>query len=312
MFLTRKDYKPRLQNVFSALASVTITQHRQEILITAFLLASQQGGCATPKVHLPITGPSRKVPPPLHVTVSRRVLSPPSYLMSSRIKRTYSRRDRSTLPSSSPPPEDPAPEPPTSSPSSTPHSPPIPKRSLSDALIFRPPAKKPRLTQPEAKRSLSSLASSSKWKPNPKKQSLIQLHFSIDVSVLRKCPICDLSYTKGAQDDEVLHKSHCARIQRGLEWTKAETKESVKRGVAEIDSGIRLKDGSLGRILAVNANVTGKIGSKVPPFHPLSPRTRSSDRCCPLHQKNLKIHSSQHYSKPLTSHYHLHLSPLKP
>lgn len=188
-------------------------------------------------------------------------LPPP--LMSSRVQRTYSRRNRSTLSSSSPPPEDPAPEPSTSSPSSTPPSSPIPKRSLSDALIFRPPAKRPRLSQPNANKTKPSTPSS-KWKANPKKQPLIQLHFSIDASVLRKCPICDLSYTKGAQDDEALHKSHCARVQRGLEWTKDEIKESAKHGVVEIESGIRLKDGSIGRILAVNANVPGKIGSKVP------------------------------------------------
>jgi len=230
--------------------------------------------------------------------------------MFSRTKHTYSRRNRSTLPSSSPPPEDPAPEPPTSSPSSTPPSSPIHKRSLSEALSFRPPPKKPRLTQPDAKKSTSSLASSSKWKSIPKKQPLIQLHFSIDASVLRRCPICDLSYTKGAQDDEALHKSHCARVQRGLEWTKAEVKESVGRGVAEIDSGIRLKDGSLGRIMTVNANVTGKIGSKVLPFHPLSPEHAVLTDVAP-YIKNLKIPSSQHCSKPSTSHYHLHLSPHK-
>ena len=188
--------------------------------------------------------------------------------MSSRVKRTYSRRTRSTPSSSSPPPEDPAPEPSTSSPSSTPPSSPIPKRSLSEVLSFRPPAKKPRLTHPDAKKTKASSASSSKWKS--KEKSLIQLHFSIDASVLRTCPICDFSYTKGAQDDEALHKSHCARIQRGLEWTKDEIKESAKHGVVEIESGIRLKDGSLGRILAVNANVPGKIGSKVLPFRPLS------------------------------------------
>jgi N-acetyltransferase len=183
--------------------------------------------------------------------------------MSSRVQRTYGRRSRSTLSSSSPPPEDPAPEPSTSSPVSTPPSSPIPKRSLSEAFSSRPSAKKPRLSQPDTKKFKSSAASSSKWKANPKKQSLIQLHFSIDASILRTCPICDLSYTKGAQDDEDLHKSHCARVQRGLEWTKDEVRESAKHGVVEIESGIRLKDGSTGRILAVNANVPGKIGSKV-------------------------------------------------
>jgi len=83
---------------------------------------------------------------------------------------------------------------------------------------------------------------------------------------LRTCPICDLSYTKGTQDDEALHKSHCARVQRGLEWGGDEIRESAKQGVVEIESGIRLKDGSLGRILAVNANASGKIGSKVLPL----------------------------------------------
>ena len=196
--------------------------------------------------------------------------------MTSRVQRTYSRRSKSTLSSSSPPPEDSAPEPPTSSPSSTPPSSPIPKRPLSEVLSFRPPAKKPRLSQPDAKKIKSSSSSSTKWKSNPKKQSLIQLHFSIDASILRRCPICDLSYTKGAQDDEALHKSHCARVQRGLEWTKDEIKESAKHGVVEIESGIRLKDGSIGRILSVNANIPGRIGSKVRLyFNPLSPQYSS-------------------------------------
>lgn len=189
--------------------------------------------------------------------------------MSSRVQRTYSRRSRPALSSSSPAPEAPAPEPSTSSPPSSP----IPKRSLSDALIFRPPAKKPRLSRPSVDKKPSSTPSS-RWKSNPNKRSLIQLHFSIDASVLRTCPICDLSYTKGAQDDEALHKSHCASVQRGLEWTKDEIKESIKHGVIEIESGIRLKDGSLGRILAVNATVPGKIGSKVP--FPLSPEIQLS------------------------------------
>ena len=229
--------------------------------------------------------------------------------MSSRVKRTYSRRSRSTLPSSSPPPDDPAPEPPTSSPSSTPPSSPIPKRSLSEVLGFRPPAKKPRLAHPDARKTKTSSASSSKWKS--KEKSLIQLHFSIDASILRTCPICDFSYTKGAQDDEALHKSHCARVQRGLEWTKDEIRESVKHGVVEIESGIRLKDGSLGRVLAVNTSVPGKIGSKVLPLCPLSSEN-STQTYGVLYVKRKHMHSSQRYSKPSTSHYHRHLSPHKP
>ena len=225
--------------------------------------------------------------------------------MSSRVKRTYSRRSRSSLSSSSPPPEDPAPEPPTSSPSSTPPSSPVPKRSLSDVLSSRPPAKKPRFTQPDAKKSKPSSVSSSKWKS--KEKSLIQLHFSIDASVLRKCPICDFSYTKGAQDDEALHKSHCTRFQRGLEWTRDDIKESAKHGVVEIESGIRLRDGSLGRILAINTNVPGKIGSKV--LLPAPYLLKIALRHNPPYVNRKNIHSSRRYSKPSASHCHPRLSP---
>jgi hypothetical protein len=92
-----------------------------------------------------------------------------------------------------------------------------------------------------------------------------------------------------------------------LEWTKDEIKESAKHGVVEIESGIRLKDGSLGRILAVNASVPGKIGSKVLPFSP-SHGFRLLTSVVPYVKK---LRSSRRYSKPSTSRCHPRLSPHK-
>ncbi|KAF8522136.1 hypothetical protein BU17DRAFT_44796, partial [Hysterangium stoloniferum] len=38
-------------------------------------------------------------------------------------------------------------------------------------------------------------------------------------------------YIKGAVDDETLHKKHCGRIQRGLDWGKEEEKEAQRAGM---------------------------------------------------------------------------------
>ena len=94
-------------------------------------------------------------------------------------------------------------------------------------------------------------------------RTLTQLHFCVDQTILRACPLCDLTYTKGAPDDEVLHRAHCARVQKGMEWGRDEEKETSKYGVMEIHRGVKLKDGRKGRIISFCANVGGKIGSKV-------------------------------------------------
>ena len=75
--------------------------------------------------------------------------------------------------------------------------------------------------------------------------------------------MCDLSYTKGAPGDEKLHRAHCSRIQKGMEWGREEEKEKMKAGVQEVGSLVRLKNGIRGRIIFFQADVGGKIGSKV-------------------------------------------------
>ncbi|PFH50089.1 hypothetical protein AMATHDRAFT_146061 [Amanita thiersii Skay4041] len=95
------------------------------------------------------------------------------------------------------------------------------------------------------------------------KKTLVQLHFCIDKPVLRTCPSCALSYTKGAADDEALHRVHCARVQKGMEWGREEERENVKAGVVEVAGGVKLSNGVRGRIICFRADIGGKIGSKV-------------------------------------------------
>ncbi|KAI0093570.1 hypothetical protein BDY19DRAFT_881795 [Irpex rosettiformis] len=102
-------------------------------------------------------------------------------------------------------------------------------------------------------------------KDSSAQKQLTQLHFSIDSPVIRTCSVCSLTYTRGAPDDEALHRAHCARVQRGMEWGKEEEREwkSGKISVEEIESGIKLKNGTKGRIISFRADSGGKIGSKL-------------------------------------------------
>ncbi|KAI0664582.1 hypothetical protein C8Q70DRAFT_938209 [Cubamyces menziesii] len=170
--------------------------------------------------------------------------------MSSTLKRTYSTR-ASTKPAlpSSPPSEL------TSPPSSSLKR----KRPFTD----RPPeantpTKKPRRTLISGKAK-----SGATDKAKSKQPKLTQLHFSLDTPTLRTCPLCDLSYTRGAPDDEALHKAHCARVQRGLEWGREEEREAARAGVEELESNIKLSNGSRGRIICFRPDVGGKIGAKL-------------------------------------------------
>lgn len=99
--------------------------------------------------------------------------------------------------------------------------------------------------------------------PRSNQLSLTQLHFALDSSILRTCSLCALSYTKGAPDDEALHRSHCGRVQRGMEWGKEEERESLKASVDEVATSVKLRDGTKGRIICFPATVGGKIGTKV-------------------------------------------------
>ncbi len=136
------------------------------------------------------------------------------------------------------------------------------KRPLSDDVPVSLPSKRPRLL------GIANRPIKPKEDKQSEKRNLIQLHFCTDRPALRTCPLCSLSYTKGAPDDEMLHTAHCARVQKGMEWGREEERESTKAGVINVATGLKLKSGARGRIIHFKADVGGKIGSKAS-LHPL-------------------------------------------
>ncbi|KAF5373012.1 hypothetical protein D9758_001624 [Tetrapyrgos nigripes] len=132
--------------------------------------------------------------------------------MTTKVHRTYgsSNRNKSNFTPSSP----------TSNLSSSPPPQETRKRSFEETFSRsnKPPfAKRPKL-------------SSSKPNEAQKQKTFTQLHFCIDQTVIKTCSLCGLSYTKGAEDDVALHRAHCMKVQKGMEWSREEEKESIKAG----------------------------------------------------------------------------------
>ncbi|KAJ7771687.1 hypothetical protein B0H16DRAFT_1660670 [Mycena metata] len=134
------------------------------------------------------------------------------------------------------------------------------KRTLLSSLPSSPPSV---LASPTPTPKAKAKKAAAKPPPKAKAKTFTQLHFCIDQTILRTCALCGLSYTKGAPDDEALHKAHCARVQKGMEWGREEEKEQLAAGVVEVASGVKLKDRKKGRIICFKADVGGKIGSKL-------------------------------------------------
>lgn len=130
------------------------------------------------------------------------------------------------------------------------------------------------------------------------KKPLTQLHFTLDTTTLRTCKLCGLSYTRAAPDDETLHKAHCARVQRGMEWGREEERErGAKAGsdIQEVAQGARLKDGRVGRILCIRMDIGGKIGTKVSESVELT--SRSWTLICP--PENYQVEDPPRNRQPL-------------
>ena len=184
--------------------------------------------------------------------------------------RTYSSRNRKSFKSEAHPSSSPH-STLASSPPATPAIVRPSKRPISHLLSFlgnendiSPPLKRLKsLAKPTTAKTKSK--SNGKVK-NSTQNTLTQLHFNIDQPILRTCSLCDLSYTKGAPDDEVLHRTHCSRVRQGMEWGRGEEKDSAKscETIVEIETNIKLKSKSnRGRIICLPANVGGKPRAKV-------------------------------------------------
>jgi N-acetyltransferase len=98
-------------------------------------------------------------------------------------------------------------------------------------------------------------------------KTLTQLHFNIDQPILRTCSLCSLSYTKGAPDDEALHRLHCTRVRQGMEWGREEEKDKMRGTesiVVDVRTDVKLKGKKQGgRIISFPADIGGKLGAKV-------------------------------------------------
>ena len=94
----------------------------------------------------------------------------------------------------------------------------------------------------------------------PQRKPLTQLQLALSTKpALRSCDLCGLSYTHGTPEDECLHKSHCARVTKGMEWGR----EEEKAGILVVQEDVGLKGGKHGRIISFRADASGKIGTKV-------------------------------------------------
>ncbi|KAH7107766.1 hypothetical protein BKA62DRAFT_825210 [Auriculariales sp. MPI-PUGE-AT-0066] len=102
-------------------------------------------------------------------------------------------------------------------------------------------------------RKKSAISVTPRAKPKP-----VQMHLAFNQNPLKTCKICALTYTRGVPDDEALHKTHCTRVQKGLEWIREEDK-----GITIIEPAAMLSGGTEGRILAVRADASGKLGNKL-------------------------------------------------
>ena len=195
----------------------------------------------------------------------------PQTMSSLPVKHTYGSRNRQILKS--------APQPPSSPLSTLSSSPPATpaivrpsKRLFSDlptpsadenlSSTFRP------LKRPKTLFKPTTVARKLGTKAIRKTQkTLTQLHFNIDQTILRNCSLCDLSYTKGAPDDEALHRVHCSRVRQGMEWGREEEKDSVRNGktvVIEVKTDIKLRNSKKkGRIISFSADIGGKLSTKV-------------------------------------------------
>lgn len=176
--------------------------------------------------------------------------------MATTVKKTYHKRTRTMVPVSSSSPEWPIPPPPA-------HAPRKRARDENDDGENIHPTKRQNTTA----KALSTVTSKNKRTPpltRPRRKPLAQLQLAFSTQpALRSCDLCGLSYTRGTPEDESLHRSHCARVTKGMEWGRDDEKERSRAGVSVVQEDVKLKGGEHGRIVSFRADVSGKIGTKV-------------------------------------------------
>ena len=182
--------------------------------------------------------------------------TPTTFPMTTTVKKTYHKRTRTIAPVSSSSPASPV----LLSPA---HATGKRAREENDDGENIHPAKRQNTTV----KTLSTITNKNKRTPpsrKPHRKPFTQLQLALSTQpAFRSCGLCGLSYTRGTPEDESLHRSHCARVTKGMEWGREEEKESGRAGVSVVRDDVKLKGGEHGRIISFRADVSGKIGTKV-------------------------------------------------
>lgn len=143
------------------------------------------------------------------------------------------------------------------------------KRPLADLRSFFGTDRSTKRAKPTAHRKTAELSASSDSETPPAVSTLTQLHFISSKPTLVTCKLCDLSYTRGAPEDEELHRAHCSRVVRGMEWPREERTLEKPLGseasdVELVKERCVLPNGTVGRIVRIRCDITkGKLGQKV-------------------------------------------------
>ena len=99
---------------------------------------------------------------------------------------------------------------------------------------------------------------------------LEQMHLALSTAYISvTCKKCEMSYTRGAVEDEELHKSFCKRSAEGIEWPflNHPTRRTVKTATFEVmQEGIQIGKGKgalIGSIWMMDGSVGGPLARKV-------------------------------------------------
>ncbi|KIM32354.1 hypothetical protein M408DRAFT_326951 [Serendipita vermifera MAFF 305830] len=156
-------------------------------------------------------------------------------------------------------------------------------RTLADAVVTSPPSASRALKRPrdenqpaddespapkKQKTFKSSFKSTTKHPTETKIQTsktpLRQLTLAVSSkSSMVSCNQCSLSYTRGAPEDEALHRSHCSSVLKGSEWSREDERDALKANACTVSSQVELVSGQSGRIISIRASVGGRLGTKI-------------------------------------------------
>lgn len=127
--------------------------------------------------------------------------------------------------------------------------------------------------------------------------------FTVDTAsalqpALRSCDLCGPPCERGTLGGESLHRTHRARVTKGMEWIRERAKESGGAGGSIVQDDVNLKGGENGRIVSFRADVSGKVACKWVALKLLEARgltlTTYLVLCDPIYDQSRAFRSKSH------------------